>query len=414
MPKTAIAKKPASPRKSGLQTPPLPKAKPESVGLSSSRLQIMSDVFRREIDKGTLPGAVLMVGRRGKVAHFDALGKQGPASDAPMRHDSVFRIFSMTKPIVSVAVMQLVEQGLILINDPLSKYIPAFAKTQVAVPREGRLHLVSPVRAITIQDLLRHTSGLSYEITGPGPVQTLYTEAKVYRRNMSNAEHADIVAGLPLLCQPGTQWNYSRSTDILGAVIEIVSGKSLGAYLTERILAPLRMTDTGFHIDAERGGDRLAEVFPTDPWTGAKVAFWKMTDRPVAESGGGGLVSTVPDYARFAQMLANGGTLDGERIIGRKTLELMTSDHLGPNVTVNSTLVGAGYGFGLGFAVRTSQGIVPYAGSVGEFYWGGMAGTAFWVDPKENLWSVMMVQAPGQRDYLRSLHRTLVYASIEN
>ena len=413
MAKTSAVRKPASSKKPALRTPVLPKAKPESVGLSSMRVQVLSDTFKREIDKGTLPGAVLMVARKGKVAHFDAVGRQNPAYDAPMRHDSVFRIFSMTKPIVSMAIMQLVEEGRILIADPLSKYIPAFSKVQVAVPRDGGLERVAPSREVTIQDLLRHTSGLSYEITGPGPVQTLYTEAKVFRRSINNEEHADIIAGLPLMCQPGVQWNYSRSTDILGRVVEIVSGKSLAAYLTDRIFAPLGMTDTGFHIDAGRAEGRLAEVFPVDPWTGNKVAFFSMTDKPVMESGGGGLVSTAPDYARFVQMLRNGGSLDGERIIGRKTLELMTSDHLGPNVTINSAILGEGHGFGLGFAVRTMPGRVPYAGSVGEYFWGGMAGTQFWVDPKEDLWAVMMVQAPGQRDYVRSLFRTLVNASLD-
>jgi CubicO group peptidase (beta-lactamase class C family) len=410
----AVKKKAPAPKKQSLQTPALPRGKPESVGLSSARLKGLTDALRREVDKGTLPGAVAMVGRRGKVAHFDAVGVLDPSSSAPMRPDAVFRIFSMTKPIVSIGIMQLVEEGRLLINEPLSKYIPSFAKTQVAVERDGRLHLVPMVREITIQDLLRHSGGISYEITGPGPVQTLYGQAKLYRRNQTNAEHAETVASLPLICQPGAAWNYSRSTDILGRVIEIVSGKSLGAYLTDHILAPLRMTDSGFHIDEARGKGRLAEPFPTDPWTGAKVTYFSMTDKPIFESGGGGMVSTAPDYARFAQMLANGGTLDGERIIGRKTLELMTSDHLGPNVRVDSPQIPPGHGFGLGFAVRTHPGMAPYPGSVGQFYWGGAAGTQFWVDPKENLWALLMVQAPGQREYVRMQFRNLVYATIDS
>ncbi|ETR75595.1 beta-lactamase [Afipia sp. P52-10] len=414
MPPRATAKNDAAPKKNGLQTPALPKGKPESLGFSSARLKNLSQTIGREVDKGTLPGAVVMIGRRGKVAHFDAIGRQGPDSDAKMRPDSVFRIFSMTKPIVSLGIMQLVEDGLILINDPLSKYIPAFAKMQVGVPREGKLHLVPAEREITIQDLLTHSGGLSYEITGPGPIQTLYAEAKLYRRNQTNEEHANTVASLPLISQPGTAWNYSRSTDILGRVIEVVSGKTLMAYLTERILGPLRMTDTGFHIDADRAEGRLAEPFPTDPWTGAKVVYFSMTDKPLFESGGGGMVSTAPDYARFAQMLANGGSLDRERIIGRKTLELMASNHLGPNVKVESHLMPPGHGFGLGFAVRTEAGLAPYPGSVGQYFWGGAAGTQFWVDPKENLWALLMVQAPGQREYIRVLFRNLVYAAIDS
>jgi CubicO group peptidase (beta-lactamase class C family) len=414
MPPRATAKK-AAPKKNSLQTPALPKGKPESLGFSAARLKNLSQAISREVDKGTLPGAVVMVGRRGKVAHFDAIGRQGPASDAKMRQDSVFRIFSMTKPIVSLGIMQLVEDGLILINDPLSKYIPAFAKMQVAEPRDdGKLHLVPAVREITIQDLLSHSGGLSYEITGPGPIQTLYAEAKLYRRNQTNEEHANTVASLPLICQPGAAWNYSRSTDILGRVIEVVSGKTLMGYLTERVLGPLRMTDTGFHIDADRADGRLAEPFPTDPWTGAKVVYFSMTDKPMFESGGGGMVSTAMDYARFAQMLANGGTLDRERIIGRKTLELMASNHLGAKVDVSSHLIPPGHGFGLGFAVRTDAGLAPYPGSVGQYFWGGAAGTQFWVDPKENLWALLMVQAPGQREYIRVLFRNLVYAAVEN
>jgi CubicO group peptidase (beta-lactamase class C family) len=414
MPARATAKKAASAKKNGFRTPALPKAKPESLGFSSARLKTLSDVLAREVDKGTLPGAVVMVGRKGKVAHFDAIGRQGPASDAKMRPDSVFRIFSMTKPIVSVAIMQLVEQGKLLINDPLSKYIPSFASSQVGEVRDGKIFLVPMKREITIQDLLCHTSGISYEITGPGPIQTLYSEAKIYRRSMNNEEHAEVIASLPLICQPGAEWNYSRSTDILGRVVEVVSGKTLGNYLTDHILAPLQMTDSGFHIEEERAHDRLAEPFPTDPWTGNKVVYFSMTQKPVSESGGGGMVSTAPDYARFAQMLAGGGSLNGERIIGRKTLELMASNHLGPDVKITTTHIPPGHGFGLGFAVRLAQGMAPYPGSVGQYFWGGAAGTQFWVDPKEDLWALLMVQAPGQRDYLRVLFRNLVYAAVES
>jgi CubicO group peptidase (beta-lactamase class C family) len=371
-------------------------------------------VLKHEIDKGTIPGAVVMVGRRGKVAHFDALGMQDPATKASMRHDSVFRVFSMTKPITSVAVMQLVEDGKILINDPLSKYFPAFARTQVAVPRDGKLHLVPMVREITIQDLLRHTSGLVSHTIGTGPLQTLYAETGISARTRTNKENAELLATLPLFCQPGTEWKYSRSTDLLGSVIEVVTGQTLGGFLTERILAPLRMTDTGFYIARERAGDRLAEAFSHDPWTGEKVTHWSMTEKPALEAGGGGLVATAMDYARFAQMLTNGGTLDGERIIGKKTLEWMTSDHLGPGVKVESNLIPPGHGFGLGFAVRLQPGMAHYPGTVGQYFWGGRAGTQFWVDPKENLWALLMVQAPGQREYLRVLIRNLVYAAVDS
>jgi CubicO group peptidase (beta-lactamase class C family) len=215
-----------------------------------------------------------------------------------------------------------------------------------------------------------------------------------------------------LVCQPGAEWNYSRSTDILGRIIEVVSGQSLGTFLTERILAPLRMTETGFHTDATNK-DRLAEPFPVDPWTGDKVKLFDMTEKPAMESGGGGLVSTTMDYARFCQMLLNGGTLDGERIIGRKTLDFMASDHLDPSVKINGTLLSPGHSFGLGFCVRTHEGLSPVTGSAGQFFWSGIAGTFFWIDPKEELFAVFMSQGPGQREYFRNVVRNLVYAAVE-
>jgi len=221
-----------------------------------------------------------------------------------------------------------------------------------------------------------------------------------------------MVASLPLKCQPGAEWNYSRSTDILGRIVEVVSGKTLSAFLTERILAPLQMAETAFHTGEENAA-RLAEPFATDPWTGDKVQLFNMLEKPVMESGGGGLVSTTMDYARFSQMLLNGGVLDGVRIIGRKTLQFMASDHLGPNVKVDSPLMPEGHGFGLGFAVRTHAGIAPFPGSVGQFFWSGMAGTFFWIDPAEELFTVFMMQGPGQRVYIRNLLRSLVYAAVE-
>jgi CubicO group peptidase (beta-lactamase class C family) len=318
----------------------------------------------------------------------------------------------MTKPIVSIGIMALLEDGHFILNDPVAKFIPEFANQRVGVENSGKLDLVAPVRPMTIQDLLRHTSGIISDTTGSGPVQLLYQKSGARNRKITNAEHATLIANLPLMCQPGAEWNYSRSTDILGRVIEVVTGKSLGAFLTERILAPLQMTETAFHTGEENAG-RLAEPFPVDPWTGEKVQLFDMLEQPVMESGGGGLVSTTMDYARFSQMLLNGGALDGNRIVGRKTLELMASNHLGPKVKVESPLMPAGHGFGLGFAVRTDQGMAPFPGSVGQFFWSGMAGTFFWIDPKEELFAVFMMQGPGQREYIRSLLRGLVYAAVE-
>ena len=394
------------------QTPPLPEGKPEALGLSPVRLQRMSDAFKREIDKGTIPGATVMVARKGQIGWFDALGRQSPAASTPMAHNSIFRIFSMTKPIASVGIMMLVEEGHFLLSDAIAKFIPEFADQKVGVENNGKLDLVPLKRPMTVQDLLRHTSGITYDHTGNSLVQQLYQQSRLRSRKITNAEHAAMVAGLPLKCQPGAEWNYSRSTDILGRIIEVVSGKSLSAFLTERILAPLQMTETAFHT-GEENATRLAEPFPTDPWSGDEIQLFNPLEKPVMESGGGGLVSTTMDYARFCQMLLNGGVLDGTRIIGRKTLQLMASDHLAPHVKIEGDLMPPGHGFGLGFAVRTEAGIAPFAGSVGQFFWSGMGGTFFSIDPVEDLFAVFMSQGPGQRQYTRSLLRNLVYAALE-
>jgi len=394
------------------RTPALPFARPETLGLSQPRLQRMRAALQREIDKGTTPGVVTMVARRGQVGWFEAQGRQSPAADTPMATDSLFRIFSMTKPLVSVAIAQLLEAGQLLLTDPLEKFIPEFADQKVGVENNGKLELVPRARSIMIHDLLRHTSGIAYEITGDGLVQRMYREAKVYRLDITNAEHARLIAGLPLICQPGAEWNYSRSTDILGRVVEVISGKPLGAYLADHILSPLRMTETGFGAARENEG-RLAQPFPKDPWTGERIVLFDPLEKPAMESGGGGLVSTAMDYARFCQMLLNGGTLDGETIIGRKTLQFMASDHLAPSVKVDSPLMSPGHSFGLGFAVRTHQGMAPFAGSVGQYFWSGMAGTFFWIDPTEDLFAIFLSQGPGQREYFRTLIRSLVYATVE-
>ena len=394
------------------QTPSLPDAKPETLGLSPARLQRASDAFRREVDKGTLPGLTFMVARRGQIGWFDAIGRQAPALSAPMAKDSIFRIYSMTKPIVSVGIMMLLEEGHFILNDPVAKFIPEFSSQKVGVETDCQLELVPLKRPMTVQDLLRHTSGITYDHTGNSLVQQLYQQSRLRSRKITNAEHAAMVASLPLMSQPGAQWNYSRSTDILGRIIEVVSGLTLGAFLTERVLAPLQLAETAFHTSQDTAS-RLAEAFPTDPWNGDKVQLFDMLERPAMESGGGGLVSTTMDYARFCQMLLNGGTLDGTRIIGRKTLELMASDHLGPHVKVESPLMPPGHGFGLGFAVRTHDGMAPFPGSRGQFFWSGMAGTFFWIDPAEDMFAVLMMQGPGQREYIRNLLRDLVYAAVE-
>jgi CubicO group peptidase (beta-lactamase class C family) len=391
-------------------TSPLPPAAPEEVGLSAARLDRLTEVLRGEIERGRLPGAVALVARRGQVAYFESLGARDPATGAPMHKDTIFRIYSMTKPIVSVAAMMLWEEGQFLLNDPLAKHLPEFGRPKVAMVRDGKVELVPAERDITIQDLMRHTSGLTYEFRGNAPVQKMYMEAKVFRRNQTNADQAATLAQLPLMYQPGTRWEYSRSTDVLGRLIEVLSGLSLGDFLAQRILQPLGMTDTAFSVPAQHH-HRLAEPFARDPETDAAVQLVEVREPPRFESGGGGMVSTAHNYARFLQMLLSGGTLDGHRLLSRKTVEYMTADHLGP-ITGTPDLLIPGYGFGLGFAVRLHAGIAQVPGSVGQYYWGGLAGTTFWVDPQEKLFALMLIQAPGQREYYRVLFRDLVYAAF--
>lgn len=386
-------------------------AKPRKIGLSDEGLDRLGHVLQREVATGRIPGAVALIAREGRIGYFEAFGRRAPSSDDMMAHDSIFRIYSMTKPIVSVAIMQMVEEGRILLADPVAKFIPAFAGVKVGVERDGGLDLVTPNRAVTVQDLLRHTSGLTYDFLGETAVHKLYAKASLARRDQTNADQAEALAGLPLLHQPGTYWDYSRSTDVLGRIVEIVSGRSLGEELSRRIFEPLDMVDTRFTVPASAAG-RVAEPFPTDPETGEPVKLLRASETVQFESGGGGLFSTAPDYARFCAMLAGQGTFGSTRILGRATLDLMTADHLGPEVTLGSDLLPPGHGFGLGFAVRIAPGMADVPGSVGLFYWGGIAGTTFWVDPYEDLFAILMIQAPGQRDYYRMLFRTLVYAAL--
>jgi CubicO group peptidase (beta-lactamase class C family) len=382
----------------------LPEAKPEDVGLSAAALDRLSMALKDRVASGHVPGAVALVARHGKIAYHEAFGAVAPGG-APMTTDAIFRIYSMTKPIVSVAVMMLWEQGRILLTDPISKYMPEFASMNVGVENP-----VPAKRAITVQDLLRHTSGLTYEFRGNGPVHKAYIDARVSRLKQTNADHVATLASLPLLHQPGAHWEYSRSTDVLGRIVEVVSGQTLGAFLSERILTPLGMTETAFSVPAKDHA-RIAEPFPKDPEGGTDIALLDIKRTALFESGGGGLAGTSMDYARFCAMLANNGRLGDVRLLGRKTIELMTSDHLG-NVPSNPELLPPGHGFGLGFAVRTAAGMAPFPGSVGNYYWSGAAGTSFWVDPAERLYAVLMIQAPVQREHYRLLFRDLVYAAV--
>jgi CubicO group peptidase (beta-lactamase class C family) len=391
---------------------PLPRATPEDVGLSTAGLARLGRVMQGEVGRGLVPGAVALIARRGQLAYFESFGQRDPASGAPMARDSIFRIYSMTKPIVSVAAMMLWEEGRFLLSDPIAKFLPELGNVRVAVAQGADIGQVDAERPITIQDLLRHTSGLTYEFRGSGPVHKMYNAARIYSRDQTNADQVASLSKLPLLHQPGTKWEYSRSTDVVGRFVEVLSGISLGQFLQQRLFAPLGMPDTAFHVPAPLQA-RLAEAFAKDPETGSGVQLVNVKSAPKFESGGGGLVSTAADYARFLQMLLNRGRLDDVRYLSRKTIELMTADHLG-SITGAPDLLLPGYGFGLGFAVRLQPGIAHVPGSVGQYFWGGLAGTTFWVDPAEELFAIMMIQAPGQRDYFRTLFRDLVYAAFDD
>jgi CubicO group peptidase (beta-lactamase class C family) len=337
-----------------------------------------------------------------------------------MPPDAIFRIASMTKPLVSVATMMLYEEGRLFLNDPVSKHIPELANRQVGVerldPATGKtvFYTVPAVSEMTIQDLLRHTSGFTYGNRGTTQVHKLY-EAGTSRpsRELTPQEFIERLAKLPLLNQPGTTWEYGVSTDVLGRVVEVVAGKPLGQVLAERILRPLKMADTGFVVSDDRRA-RLAQALAVDPDTGKEIKLFDPTKPPKFECGGGCGVSTAGDYVRFTQMLLNRGTLDGTRILGRKTIEYMTSDHLGTHIAPGQAYSpGPGYGFGLGFAVRKETGVAPLTGSAGDYNWGGAFGTGFWVDPKEELTVVFMAQAPGPiRTHYRQLLKTLVLEAL--
>ena len=396
----------------------LPSARPEQVGLSSERLNRLTATLKADIDKGVIPGAVLLVARHGKVALFEAIGVRNPETKAPMTKDAIFRIYSMSKPITSVSAMILFEEGKFGLAEPVSKYIPQLGGLKVGVEKpdasgKPALELVPAQRDMTIQDLFRHTSGLTYGFFGPGLVKKTYVDAKPSTDFPSNAELVDRLGKLPLAYQPGTTWDYSYSTDVLGRLIEVISRQTLYQFEKERVLDPLGMKDTSFYVTDKSKQDRIVEPFANDRSIGVDADFNDPRVAQAWESGGGGMVGTAMDYARFCQMLLNGGSLDGKRILGPKTIAYMTADHLGASITPGPLyLPGPGFGFGLGFAVRKDVGVSSVAGSVGEFNWGGAGGTYFWVDPKEDMFVVFMMQSPKQRVPYRFVLKDMVYAAI--
>jgi CubicO group peptidase (beta-lactamase class C family) len=379
--------------------------------LNRAGLARLRSVLQSHIDSQRIPGAIAVVALGGHVELFDALGAQDPAAGTPMKDDAIFRVYSMTKPIVSLAALMLAEEGRLQMGDPVSKYLPGFANPQVAVEEGGAVRLVPARREATVHDLLRHTSGLTYEFLGSDAVQRQYQDVDIDNRSRTSAEFCKALAAIPLAHQPGSCWQYGRSTDVLGALLEVVAGRALGSLLQERIFGPLGMKDTAFSVPREQW-HRIAEPFANDPDSGNAVTMLDAREVPDFESGGGGLLSTAGDYIRFLQFMRNRGTLQGTRLVSRKTIEWMTADHLG-TIPPNGDLLLPGYGFGLGFSVRLASGLAPQPGSPGQYFWSGIGGTSFLVDPAEDLFAMLLTQAPHQRIFFRNLYRHLVYAALD-
>jgi CubicO group peptidase (beta-lactamase class C family) len=392
-------------------------ASPDSVGLSAERLDRLSDALQAYVDDGQLAGSVTLVARRGRVAYFEAFGDRDREANAPMRTDAVFRIASQSKAIVSVAAMTLVEEGKLLLTDPVGKYLPEFMETKVAVARDGGGYdVVKAARPITVRDLLTHTSGFGYGAGVGGELWSAAGQTGYYFADKDETIRDSVrrIATLPAHAQPGAQWIYGYNTDILGALVEVVAGKQLDQVLRERIFEPLDMRDTEFYLSPGKN-DRLAAVYSMNdgkleraPTPGNSVGQGHYVDGPRKNfSGGAGLLSTATDYSRFLQMMLNGGQLDSRRILSRKTVELMTTSHLG-DVSYNP-----GQGFGLGFYVLENLGARGSPGSVGEFGWGGAYHTTYWVDPREELVVVHLTQlVPAGTVDDQAKVRALVYQAI--
>jgi len=385
---------------------------PEDVGFSSQRLERTRGVLKADVDAKRLPGAVLLIARHGKAAFYDSVGYQDRASQTPMKKDSIFRVASMSKPITTVAAMILAEENKLDVAAPVAQYLPEFKDVKVGT--EG----VAPKRPMTIQDLMRHTSGLTYGIFGNSAVDQMYRKADIFNAKSLEAM-VKTIAGMPLLHQPGEFWEYSVSTDVLGRVVEVASGMDLDSFVRERITGPLKMNDTGFWVKPP-AISRLAK-----PDGAPNAAFADETQKPAVFSGGGGMLSTALDYARFCQMLLNGGELEGVRVLAPKTIALMTSDQM-PATTERHTPVAMSLGafgpvpemgtsFGLGFAIRIDAGRNPLPGSPGDFSWGGITGTLFWVDPQTKLVAVLMAQTPRTNlNMIWRQTRTMVYQAMTN
>jgi CubicO group peptidase (beta-lactamase class C family) len=362
---------------------------PEEVGFSAPRFQRLTRALQGWVDAGEIPGALMLVARRGQAAYCEALGYADIAGQRQPQADTLYRIYSMTKPITSLAVMLLSETGQLLLEEPVAKYIPEFADLEVY---EGRLR-ARLARPITIKHLLTHTAGLTYDFLLTSPVDRMYAEGDLRDRDVPLDQWVKRLAKLPLVSQPGTRWRYSVATDVLGYLVQAVSGQPFDAFLRERIFEPLRMHDTGFYVPAGKT-DRLAKLYGSGMWEIGPEQTGDYTQPPVWLSGGGGLVSSLEDYLRFCLMLRNGGELDGTRLVGRKTVELMTMNHIDPAIMpldFDHDIM-LGQGFGLGFSVVVDPAAYARPASAGTYGWGGAAYTNFWIDPVEDLIAIFMTQ----------------------
>jgi len=393
----------------------LPRTAPASVGMDPDRLAALTSLLKHDVAEHVLPGAVLTIVRHGKIAYEEAVGSRDPqAPGAVAARDDIYRIYSMSKPITVVAALMLFEQGRFTLDETVSKYLPQFKSMQVGVPNDAGdgMHLVPADRPMTIQDLMRHSAGLTYGFFGSSPVKTAYLQAHLNADDPDTATFVDRLAKLPLAYQPGTTWDYSYAIDVLGRLVEVVSGQSLYDFEKQNILDPLDMKDTGFEVEDALRQDRIAEPFANDRVFGIDASFNDPRKHSRFQSGGGGMVSTASDYARFLQMMLNGGILDGHRYLGPQTVRFMTSDQLGSVKPGPLYLPGPGYHFGLGVAVRVDAGVATFPGSVGDWYWGGAGGTYMWVDPAQDMVVVFMMQSPRQRLHYRGVIRDLVNAAI--
>ena len=378
------------------------------------KLERVSDYMRSEISAGRIPGAILLIQQHGKAVLHETFGLRNVKSAQPMTDDTIFRLYSMSKPITSVAAMMLVEDGKLRLDDAVAKYIPAFADVKVGVAQsDGKLSLASLARPITVRDLLRHTSGITYGFYGDSLVRRLYPQAGLFEGDPDNAEFVDRLAQLPLAEQPATRWDYGHSTDVLGRVIEVASGMRLYQLERERLLDPLGMRDTAFFVADDAKRPLIAQPLPGD-WFDRPVAGITEATAPRRwESGGAGMVGSIGDYARFAQMLLNGGELDGRRYLRRETVALMTSDQIGEGTGIARDpefyFPGEDSGFGLGFAVRTAA--RPPLPS-GEYRWDGVGGTFFFVDPADDMFVICLMQSPSQRGPIQTELTRLVYEAM--